>query len=203
MSKPKLDPAKLDAIILTHRHLDHSSDVNVMIEAMTDGGFKKRGVLFTPADAVTPDPVVLRHTQGFLEKIEFLQENSIYSIGQINFSVPKRHIHPVETYGLKFNFAKKTVSFITDTRYFPHLEEYYKADVIIIYVVFYEPRPGVDHLSFRDAEVIIEKIKPNLAILTHFGMTMLKEKPHLLTQVLKNKLGGEIIAAYDGMRLEI
>ena len=27
---------KLDAIILTHRHLDHAADVNVMIEAMTE-----------------------------------------------------------------------------------------------------------------------------------------------------------------------
>ena len=39
-SKPKMDPMKLDAIILTHRHLDHAADVNVMIEAMTEGGFK-------------------------------------------------------------------------------------------------------------------------------------------------------------------
>ena len=40
-SKPKLEPSTLDGILLTHKHLDHSGDVNVMIEAMTDGGFKK------------------------------------------------------------------------------------------------------------------------------------------------------------------
>ncbi len=31
LSKPKLDPTKLDGIILTHRHLDHSGDIKVMI----------------------------------------------------------------------------------------------------------------------------------------------------------------------------
>jgi ribonuclease BN (tRNA processing enzyme) len=47
-SKRKLDPTKLDAIILSHRHLDHSGDINIMIEAMTDGGTKKRGTVFAP-----------------------------------------------------------------------------------------------------------------------------------------------------------
>jgi len=68
-SRPKLDPGKLDGIILTHRHLDHANDVNVMIEAMTEGGFKKRGTLFCPADAIDEDPVLLRHTKAFLQKI--------------------------------------------------------------------------------------------------------------------------------------
>ena len=36
-------PGVLDAIVLTHKHLDHSGDVNAMIEAMTQGGTKKRG----------------------------------------------------------------------------------------------------------------------------------------------------------------
>jgi len=41
---------KLSAIILSHRHLDHSADVNVMVEAMTKSGFKRHGYLFAPAD---------------------------------------------------------------------------------------------------------------------------------------------------------
>ncbi len=47
-----LDPSVLDGIILTHKHLDHSNDVNVMIEAMTGGGFKKRGTLLCSHDAL-------------------------------------------------------------------------------------------------------------------------------------------------------
>ncbi len=30
-SQPKLDPFKLDGIVLTHRHLDHVADVNILI----------------------------------------------------------------------------------------------------------------------------------------------------------------------------
>src|SRR5512147_1017173 len=52
-AKDHFDPGHLDGIILTHKHLDHANDVNILIEAMTDGGFKKRGALFCPEDAVT------------------------------------------------------------------------------------------------------------------------------------------------------
>src|SRR3989344_3155919 len=36
------DPRKLDAIIVTHYHVDHCTDANVMIEAMTNYALKKR-----------------------------------------------------------------------------------------------------------------------------------------------------------------
>src|SRR5512137_668312 len=90
-SKPKLDPSTLDGILLTHRHLDHSSDVNVMIEAMTEGGFKKRGTLFAPRDALEEDPVVLKYVMGYVNKIEVLKEDSEYRIGDIRFSTARKH----------------------------------------------------------------------------------------------------------------
>ncbi len=46
LDSPSLNPEDLDAVILTHRHLDHSTDINVIIEAMTQGTFNKRGYLF-------------------------------------------------------------------------------------------------------------------------------------------------------------
>ena len=55
VSRPKLNPMDLDGIILTHRHLDHSNDINIMIEAMTNGGFKMRGVVFAPHYAFEGD----------------------------------------------------------------------------------------------------------------------------------------------------
>ena len=60
-SRPKLDPEQLDSVIITHRHLDHSNDVNVMLEAMTEGGFRKRGSLFLPADAIDSEPIISSH----------------------------------------------------------------------------------------------------------------------------------------------
>ncbi|MBI5145050.1 MAG: MBL fold metallo-hydrolase, partial [Candidatus Omnitrophica bacterium] len=143
-SKPKLDPGKLEAIILSHRHLDHCADINVMIEAMTDGGFKKRGIVFLPSDAITADSVILKHTQAFLQRLEILEPEKKYKVGNFEFKTSLAHIHPVETYGLKFKIKDTSVGLLTDTKYFKELADFYQTDILIISVVFLEPRPGVD-----------------------------------------------------------
>lgn len=201
-SIPKLDPSKLDGIILTHRHLDHAGDINVMIEAMTEGGFKKRGVVFCPQDAVNQDSVILAHAMNFAQKLETLEANRSYRVGEFEFMTSMKHIHPVETYGIKFNMNSKSISIISDTKYFEDLVAFYKTDILIISVVFFEPRPGIDHLSLPDVIQIISKIQPKKAILTHFGMTMLKAKPHVQAEKLSKDLGIDIQAAYDGMTLD-
>jgi phosphoribosyl 1,2-cyclic phosphodiesterase len=201
-SKPKLDPTKLDGIILTHRHLDHSGDINVMIEAMTEGGFKKRGVIFCPKDAIQEDSVILNHAVNFPQSLDFLEANKEYRVGEFEFTTSMKHIHSAETYGLKFNMGKTSISLLTDTKYFKELEDFYKTDILIISVVFFEPRPGVDHLCLADAEQIIRSTHPKRAILTHFGMTMLKAKPHIQAEELSARLGLGVESAYDGMTLK-
>jgi len=201
-SRPKLDPSKLDAIILTHRHLDHAGDINVMIEAMTEGGFKKRGALFCPQDALGDDSVVLKHAMSFPEKIEILKAGASYEAGGFEFVTSMRHIHPVETYGLKFRINKAGISLLTDTKYFPELKLFYNTEMLIINVVFNEPRPGIDHLSLQDVEVLLREIKPKKAILTHFGITMLKAKPHIIAERLSQSLSMDVISAYDGLTLK-
>lgn len=203
-SRPKLDPLELDAIILTHKHLDHSGDVNIMIEAMTQGGFKKRGTLFAPLDALEgEDYVVFRYLRSFLEKIEILKEGGGYQVGKIYFTTPKRHKHRVETYGLNFDSQGYSLSLISDTEYFRGLEKFYPGPVLIINVVRLEPKPGLDHLSIKDAEKIISLNKPRLTILTHFGMTMLRAKPWEVAKKLEERLGTKVIAANDGTEISL
>jgi len=200
-SRPKLDPSKLDAIILTHRHLDHSNDINVMVEAMTEGGFKKRGVLFLPNDCLQENSLLLDHVKNFIGKIQILEEYKEYSIKDFCFQTGPRNHHSVETYGLKFQIKNHTISLIGDTAFYPQIFNFYKSNTVIINTVFYEPRPGVQHLSLQETKTIIEGLKPQRTILTHFGMGMLKAKPHLQAEELSRELGIEVIAAYDGMTL--
>ena len=202
-SKPKLNPFDLDGVILTHRHIDHSNDINIIIEAMTNGGFKKRGVVFAPKDAFEDDPVILKYVRNHVEKIEILKEKQNYKIGNISFSTPVKHLHGVETYGLNIYGKNSSISIITDTKYFKGLEKYYNGDVLIINVVLLEERSEIDHLSFKDAEYILSINKPKLGILTHFGMNMIKSKPWEIAENLTKNLDTKVIAANDGMEVDL
>jgi phosphoribosyl 1,2-cyclic phosphodiesterase len=204
-SKPRLEPSSLDGILLTHKHLDHSGDINVMIEAMTEGGFKKRGILFAPRDALEEDPVVLKYLRGYVERIEILKEDSEYRVGEILFRTTVRHRHPVETYGFNFKLSPHSLSWITDTRFFPEILKLYKGEILIIHVVRLKPvgEEPIDHLSIEDVKTILHKIRPKLTVLTHFGMTLLRAKPWEVAAQLEKEFGTRVIAASDGLKIEL
>ncbi|HVQ00947.1 MAG TPA: MBL fold metallo-hydrolase [Candidatus Thermoplasmatota archaeon] len=202
-SRPKLNPRDLDGIILTHRHLDHANDINIMIEAMTNGGFKKKGVVFAPADALEKDAVILRYIRPQVDRIEILMEKGKYKLGNISFSTPIRMKHGVEAYGLNLKGKSHTISLITDTDFFDGLASHFKGDILIINVVLLEEKSNIDHLCLKEAEQIIADNAPKLAILTHFGMGIIKAKPWELAEKLSKKLKVPVLAARDGMELNL
>ncbi|MFC1964425.1 MBL fold metallo-hydrolase [Chloroflexota bacterium] len=202
-TKRKLSADKLSAIILSHRHLDHSADVNIMIEAMTQGGFKKRGWLFAPVDALETEPVIFSYLKSCIEGIEVLKEGKAYSIGNVSFTTPIRHMHPVETYGLLFRAGGHTFAYIADSRYFDGLCHSYSSELLIINVVLLEAKELVAHLAVSDAVHIIRELKPKVAILTHFGMGMWRAKPWEIAEKLSQQTGIKVLAARDGMRFDL
>jgi ribonuclease BN (tRNA processing enzyme) len=201
-TKRKLHPTKLDAVLLSHRHLDHSADVNTMIEAMTTGGFNKRGLLLAPRDAYEDDPVVLRYLRDYLKETLVIEQGGRYRIGNVTIHSPVRHDHPGEVYGFLFESDGCRWSYIADTRYFPELAEHYRADLIVINTVRLE-ESDIYHLSVPDAKRLIEAIEPHTAVITHFGMTLWRAKPWTVAEDLTQQTGVKVVAARDGMRLQL
>ncbi len=202
-SRHRLDPAGLSGILLSHRHLDHAGDVNNMIEAMTMGGTRPGGSLFAPSDALEgEDPVVLRYLREYLGGVVTLIEGGTYQLGNVELATPIRHRHRGEVYGFRFTIPGLSVSYVADTAFFPELVESYKADVLIMNVVRYRPS-NLDHLHLPDAEELVKGIKPGLAVMTHFGMTMLRAKPWLLAREMSERTGVKVLAASDGKFIDL
>jgi ribonuclease BN (tRNA processing enzyme) len=202
-TKRKLNAEKLSAIIVSHRHLDHVADVNIMVEAMTNGGFHRHGQLYAPADALETEPVIFSYLKQYIEGTVTLEEGKSYSINNVSFTTPVRHKHPVETYGMVFQTPEHNFAYIADTDYFEELHRYYTSELIILNVVLTEPRPPIQHLSIPYAERLISEIKPKVAILNHFGLHVWRQKPWKLAENLSDKTGVRVIAARDGLKFDL
>src|SRR5438552_13547043 len=158
----KIDLTTLDAIVVSHRHLDHVGDVNVMIEAMTDGGFSHRGRLFCPSDALDDDPVVLKYLRRFPREIVRLAPETTYSVNGLSFTTSGRHVHQSETYGFRFG---DRLGWITDSGYYDGIAEQHRADVMVIHTILMHCRPDLPHLCIDDGERIVREAKPGVGML--------------------------------------
>ncbi len=205
-AKRKVDLSRLSGILLSHRHLDHAGDVNVMIEGMTDGGFHPQGTLFCPGDALDTDPVVLEYLRGFPREVVRLQPCTRYRLGDISFSTSPRHVHGVETYGFTFggeDGGLPTLGWVTDSKYYDGIAQDHRAEVMLIHTVLARSRPELPHLGLDDAERIVREAQPRLALITHFGMTVWRARPWEVAAELSQRTGVDVRAARDGMRLDL
>ncbi len=209
-TRRKLRAEKLSAIVVSHRHLDHSGDVNVMVEAMTRGGFDRHGRLFTTADALEGEPIIFSYLRDRLDGVEILEAGKSFTIGDVTMTTPARHVHPVENYGIVFRTPRHSISYVSDTSYFDDLPDHYRTDLMIINVVFTEPRSQadhpntpVDHLSIPEVERLVNEVKPKAVLLTHFGMGVWRLKPSKVARSLTEKTGVRVIAARDGMKFDL
>jgi phosphoribosyl 1,2-cyclic phosphodiesterase len=195
-----VDLTTLDAIVLSHRHLDHTGDVNVMLEAMTDGGFQHRGRLFCPSDALDDDPVVLQYVRRFPREIVRLAPETAYAVDGLSFTTSGRHVHQSETYGFRFG---DRLGWVTDSGYYDGIAEQHKADVMIIHTVLRDCVPTLPHLCIADAERIIHDARPRIAFLTHYGMTVWRANPAEIAAELSQRTGVDVRAATDGLSIEL
>jgi len=200
--KLHLKPRDLDAIILSHRHIDHSNDVNVMTEAMTGGGFHPRGKLIAPDDCFNSDPVILEYIRPLVNTIE-IKEGMEITLGNIKLKYPIKTMHSCETFGPIYEFSRGKLGYIPDTEYFPELVGAYKGvDYLIINVVRMKTDKRIRHLNIREAEKLVNEIRPKKAILTHFGLQVLKANPELQAKKITENTGVEVVAAKDRLKVD-
>jgi len=203
-----LDPQKLNAVFVSHCHPDHYTDAEVLIEAMTRGMTKKRGVLAAAKSVLNGshlcEPSISKYHQQMLQqKIEALP-NMKFQVGDINVSVTEaRHTDP-DAVGFRFETRDfGDFAYTSDTEYFEGIGKYYE-DVRLLMLCIMRPagKPWKGHMTTNDAIKIIEETQPERAVLTHFGMQMIFKGPASEAKLIEEKAGVPTVAALDGMRVD-
>jgi phosphoribosyl 1,2-cyclic phosphodiesterase len=205
-SRPKIDPARTDVLVVTHRHLDHSGDATAVVEAMSKGGFTPRGTLLAPRDALEDEPAVHRYAQTFVARRLVLAEGSRHQLSpEVALETPLAHDHGVETYGYRLSAPGFTAAHVVDGYFTDRLVAAY-AGVDLLVVNTTLPRGGDRrylHLGADDAELLVHAIRPRLAVLTHLGMKMLRAGPERVALGISERTGVPTVAARDGWLLSL
>ncbi len=203
---PALDMTSADVVILTHKHIDHSTDINVAIEAMTHGGFDRRGTLVAPEDALQgPDPVVMKHSQNKIPEIKIPEDGVTIETGKGVCIEPVKHIHHgVDCFGYVFRReGLKEWGIISDSRIMPcFCERYASCAFLSVNATFLDKKPRLDHISVTEARELISKIGPQTAVLTHLGaMLTAPEQAGCLDNLETPQT--KILPASDGMVVDL
>jgi len=203
-----LNPQKLSAVFVSHCHPDHYTDAEVLIEAMTKGTTKKRGVLVASKSVLHGnelgfDPVISRYHQQMPERVVEALPNTKFQVGNINVLVTEaRHTDP-DTVGFRFETLEfGDFAYSSDTEYFEGIGKYYEGvRLLVLCVMRPAGKPWKGHMTTNDAIKIIEEAHPEQAVLTHFGMQMIFKGPTREAKLVEEETGVPTIAAADGMQI--
>ncbi len=215
-SRPKVDPARTDVLVVTHRHLDHSGDATAVVEAMTKGGFGRRGTLLAPRDALETEPVVFRYAQPFVARRGLLEEGSRHVLAPgVTLETPLAHDHGVETSGYRLVAPGLVAGHVIDTYWMDSLVDAYAGvDLLIVNTTREKGRDRrYLHLGADDAERLVGAIRPRLAVLTHLGMQLARPPERMRGRVraradgialgISERTGVPTVAARDGWLLRL
>ncbi|MFB0544124.1 MAG: MBL fold metallo-hydrolase [Candidatus Hodarchaeota archaeon] len=205
-----INPQKTEVIIVTHTHLDHYGDCQILMEAMAGGATKKGGVLLGSSSALIGDEqysrIISKYHEGLLKEKRVLTPGSSFSIEGIKITAtPAYHSDP-STFGLIIEEEENgaRIGYTSDTAYNQSLPIFYKnCELFILCCLRPFGKPWEGHLSTDEAIPFVEEVKPSLTVLTHFGAAFLKANPEKQAKIVEEKTGIKTIAATDGMSIKL
>ncbi|WP_297490006.1 MBL fold metallo-hydrolase [Thermococcus sp.] len=206
----KLDPRKLDAVFVSHRHVDHCNDLEVIVEAMTGGALKKRGTLIASKSVVYGDethtPAISRYHLEALESVHIPEPGSKIPIGEEEFVItPSQHSDPT-TIGFRMKTRFGDVSYIPDTAYFDDLIEWHDGARLLIAAITRPRDMGIPyHLSTDDAVEMLRRMKkkPEVLVMNHIGMKMHFANPYKEAKYIETVTGVKTYVAKEGFKVMI
>jgi len=193
------------AIFISNSNINQCNDVNAIIDAMTYSGIDKRGVLVANATLVNGNekirPFLTETHKGYLERIIILNAGQKLAIEDVEVdAVVTNNTSDPNTIGFKFYTPDFVLGYTSITAYSKELiQAYHGCDVLILNTQNPGEEKSENSLNTAEAKKLIIKINPKLAILTGFGIRMIKADPLYEAREIQKTTGIQVLAAKDGM----
>lgn len=211
MAREELDWTKLDAIWLSHFHLDHIGGLAPFLF----------GTRSAPQMQDRITPLRIYGPFGFIRILEAIDQSNNYRLLQQPFPVQLQEVgsgdgfellpglsaevfstpHTLESLAIRLTDKSGTsLVYTSDTGFSDSVSNFAKsATLLILECSFYLDKPILTHLELADAMEIAHQANPDTLVLSHFfaewdGIDIAGKAKELWS--------GETVAAFDGLRLE-
>jgi ribonuclease BN (tRNA processing enzyme) len=198
---------KIDAIFVSHPHLDHANDMNVLIEAMTNATNTKRGLLFAAETVIKPTKnfgvSLSDYHKSLLDRFYSMRPGK--EIIEEDFKIKATKAKHDDTKGIGFvlEMDGKRMGYTGDTEYFKGLgKQFTGVDVLIINILRADEK-WKGHLDKESCLTLLKEARPKLAVLTRFGGEYIRKNPNGIAKWLEKNSGVRVVSSYDGMKLKI
>src|SRR5512136_650707 len=203
-----IDPLTTDAILVSHCHPDHYLDTEILIEAMTEGGSKKQGVLLASQSVIEGNgdfgPAISKYHLAKPKAVKVMQPFTKVSLKPLEIAATPSAHSDTSSVGFRILTANGMISYVSDTQLVEQVIKAHRNSRLLIASVTRPLGQRIPHhLSTEDAGYLIEKIKPELAVITHFGMRVIQENPETQAKWIEDRSGVRTVAARDFMTLEL
>ncbi len=213
MAQEKLDWANLDAIWISHFHLDHIGGIAPFLF----------GTKYAPETQERKKSLKIFGAKGLEKIIEAFDEANDYKLFKQPFPLEIIEVEPLEKFeilpGIEAaaldtphtdeslaihirNKNDKTLVYSADTGFTKDLGTLARnVDLLVLECSFFKNKPVETHLELSEAMYLIRYAEPKKAILTHLYPQW--DKVDFQRDVEKFSPPCEIIEAQDGLKLEI
>ncbi|MEW5747491.1 MAG: MBL fold metallo-hydrolase [Candidatus Thermoplasmatota archaeon] len=202
-----IDPLQTHAILVSHCHPDHYMDAEILIEAMTEGGTRRQGLLIGSKSVIEGGdgygPAISKYHQSKPKYVKVMEPFSKVTLKPLEvWATPSAHSDSTSV-GFRIQTSGGMLSYVSDTQLLePVIKAHKKARILVACVTRPLGQRIPHHLSTEDAGYLIEKVKPELAVITHFGMRVIQENPETQAKWIEESSGVRTVAARDYMCLE-
>lgn len=213
MAQEKLDWANLDAIWISHFHLDHVGGLCPFLF----------GTKYAPETQNRKKPLKIFGAKGLENLVEVFNQANDYNLLRQPFPIEFQEVESLEKFQVLNNLEAvaldtphtleslairltdendKTIVYSSDSGFTKTLGTLAKdADLLVLECSFFKEKPVETHLELAEAMYLIRYAKPKKAILTHLYPEW--DSVDFQKETAKFSPSCEIIEAQDGENFEI
>ncbi|HYW71584.1 MAG TPA: MBL fold metallo-hydrolase [Pyrinomonadaceae bacterium] len=214
MAEENLDWINLDAVWISHLHLDHCAGLAPFLF----------GIKWAEGIADRQKPLRIFGCEGVQKLLAAINESHNYKLFEQPFPIEIHEIQPhqsptwsdcfpglkletvstphrAESLAIRITDATASIVYTSDTGYAEELAEFARgADLLILECSFYRDKPTPKHLELAEAMRLAQLAQPKQVLLTHLYAEW--DQVDLVREA-KKFWPGTTIEARDGLRLEL